>query len=105
MDDLTRYIIGLVVTVLSSVLASTGLWKFLENRANKKDARNAMLRGLAHDRIMYLGMKYIERGSITPDEYENLNEYLFEPYKALGGNGSAARIMDEVRHLPIVANK
>ena len=93
------------VAILSSVLASTGLWRWLETRANKKDARNAMLRGLAHDRIMYLGMKYIEKGYITPDEFENLNDYLFVPYQQLGGNGSAAKIMEEVRNLPIVEKK
>lgn len=53
------------------------------------------------DRIMYLGMSYIERGYITQDEYENLKVYLFEPYEKLGGNGSAKRIMQEVDKLPI----
>ena len=60
-----------------------------------------MLIGLGHDRIMYLGMRYIERGWITQDEYENLNTYLYEPYKKLGGNGSALRVMQEVNKLPI----
>lgn len=60
-----------------------------------------MLIGLAHDRIVYLGMSYIERGYITQDEYENLYEYLYKPYKAMGGNGSAKRVMDEVNALPI----
>ena len=53
------------------------------------------------DRIMYLGMRYIDRGWITQDEYENLNTYLYEPYKKLGGNGSALRVMQEVNKLPI----
>lgn len=60
-----------------------------------------MLIGLAHDRIIYLGMVYIERGYITQDEYENLYEYLYKPYKKLGGNGSAKRIMTEVDQLAI----
>jgi hypothetical protein len=60
-----------------------------------------MLIGLGHDRIMYLGMRYIDRGWITRDEYENLNTYLYEPYKNLGGNGSALRVMQEVNKLPI----
>ena len=60
-----------------------------------------MLVGLGHDRIVYLGMKYIERGYITKDEFENLNDYLYKPYSKLGGNGSAERIMQEVRKLPI----
>ena len=56
-----------------------------------------MLIGLAHDRILYLGMSYLERGDwITGDEYENLHDYLYTPYAKLGGNGSARRVMLEV---------
>ena len=60
-----------------------------------------MLLGLGHDRIVYLGMQYIDRGYITQDEYENLYEYLYIPYKKLGGNGSAQRIMNEIEKLEI----
>ena len=62
-----------------------------------------MLLGLAHDKIMYLGSKYIERGRITQGEYENLYKYLYEPYKKMGGNGTAERLMTEVNRLPIVS--
>lgn len=50
---------------------------------------------------MYLGLGCIDRGWFTQDEYENLNTYLYEPYKKLGGNGSALRVMQEVNKLPI----
>ena len=60
-----------------------------------------MIKGLGHSKIMETGMIYINRGWITKDEYEDLYTYLYEPYKALGGNGSAERIMEEVRKLPI----
>ena len=60
-----------------------------------------MLFRSGHDRIMYLGMVYIERGYITSDEYENLYEYLYKPYEKMGGNGSAKRNMNEVNKLPI----
>jgi hypothetical protein len=56
--------------------------------------------GIAYDRITTLGIQYIERGSVTKDEYEDLYRYFFEPYKALGGNGTAERIMNDVRNLP-----
>lgn len=90
-----------IVTVFSSVLASSGLWTFLQKRSERKDTKTVMLIGLAHDRIMYLGLTYIERGYVTQDEYENLKTYLYEPYEKLGGNGSARRIMQEVDKLPI----
>lgn len=91
----------IVLTVFSSVLASSGLWTFFSKRAEKKDVKTEMLIGLAHDRILYLGMQYIERGWITRDEYENLYEYLYKSYEKLGGNGSAKRVMKEVDKLPI----
>lgn len=90
-----------VLTVLCAVIASSGFWAYLQKRSEKKDIKTEMLIGLGHDRIMYLGMSYIERGYITSDEYENLYEYLYKPYEKMGGNGSAKRIMNEVNKLPI----
>ena len=92
-----------LVTIVCAVLASSGFWAWLQKKDDKKSLQSQMLIGLAHDRIVYLGMVYIERGWITKDEYENLNDYLYEPYKALGGNGSAKRIMEGVNRIKIVA--
>lgn len=89
-----------LITIIISIFASSGFWAFLQFVFSKKDAKNDMIMGLGHDRVVYLGTKYIERGYITPDEYENLYDYLYKPYEKLGGNGSAKRIMDEVRKLP-----
>lgn len=96
------------VTIIGAVLASSGFWAFMQKRQEHKATKNKqttietqMLIGLAHDRITYLGMTYIERGYITQDEYENLYEYLYKPYEKLGGNGSAKRIIAEVNKLSI----
>lgn len=70
--------------------------------ADRLDLIADSVRGQGHDRIVYLGGKYIQRGGITRDEYENLHDYLFEPYKALGGNGTAQKIMNDVENLPII---
>lgn len=94
-------IIPFLITIISSVLASSGLWTFIQSKADKNDVKTEMLIGLGHDRIVALGMSYMQRGSITQDEYENLNDYLYVPYKKMGGNGSAQRIMEEVNKLPI----
>lgn len=93
--------VQILVAVFSSVLASSGLWAYLMKKAEQKDVKTEMLIGLGHDRIVYLGMSYIERGWISQDEYENLNDYLYKPYEKLGGNGSAKKIMQEVNKLPI----
>lgn len=93
--------IQMAITILCSVLASSGFWAFLMKKAEHKDVKTRMLIGLGHDRIMFLGTSYIKRGYITADEYENLYVYLYKPYEEMGGNGSAARIMEEVKKLPI----
>lgn len=90
-----------LLTIIAAVIASSGFWAYLEKKNRNKDARSRMLIGLAHDRIIFLGMSYIDRGWVTQDEYENLCEYLYKPYEEMGGNGSAKRIMTEVNKLPI----
>ena len=90
-----------LTSVLIALISSTGLWSYIASYRNKHDAKTRLLIGLAHDRIIYLGTQYIERGYITPDEYENLNDYLYQPYAENGGNGSAKRVMDQVKALPI----
>lgn len=104
----------LTLAVVFAILASSGFWAFitviaqkhLENKysvSSRESVEREMLIGLAHDRILSLGMKYIQRGYITRDEYENINQYLYEPYSKLGGNGSAKKIMEELNKLPIKA--
>lgn len=90
-----------LITVLCAVLASSGFWALIQKLTDKKDAKTQMLVGLAHDRILYLGMSYVQRGYITKDEYENLYDYLYKPYLKMGGNGSAKRVMGEVDKLPL----
>lgn len=89
------------VPIVVALLTSSGLWAVVSKRVDKGDAERKMLVGLAHDRIVHLGMVYIERGYITQDEYENLRVYLYEPYEKMGGNGSAKRVMREVDKLPV----
>lgn len=100
------------VPVIVALLTSTALWgvvskvilkrmELAAKRSKADETERKLLVGLAHDRIIHLGMVYIDRGYITQDEYENLQVYLYEPYAEMGGNGSAKRVMEEVRKLPI----
>lgn len=91
----------MLITVICAVLASSGFWAYLQKRREKKDNKTQMLIALAHDQIIYLAENYIRRGYITPDEYKHLYERLWEPYHLNGGNGTAARIMQDVDKLPI----
>jgi len=90
-----------VVTAIVAAAGSSGLWAFLQHRDKEKTQTQRLLQGLAYDRIISMGMAYIERGWITSDEYYDFRRFLYEPYKALGGNGVSERIMAEVSSLPL----
>lgn len=96
-----NWLLQTAATVVCALLASGGFWAYLQKRYEKKDNRAKLLVGIAHDIIVTKGMEYVRRGYITQDEYENLHDYLFVPYKELGGNGSAERVMKEVENLSI----
>ncbi len=96
----------LIIAIVIASLGSTGLWGLLSHiiqaRGNKNSAQAQMLLGLGHDRICKLAQDYIDRGEITRDEYENLVDYLFVPYKLLGGNGTAEKMINEINKLKII---
>ena len=89
------------LAIFASVLASNGLWSFIQKKQERKDIRAKLLLGLAHDRIIFLGTKYLDQGHISHTDYENLHDYLYLPYKEMGGNGSAKKIMEAVEKLEI----
>ena len=94
-------IIRLIVTALAAVGASSGFWVYMDRKRKHRELTTKLLIGLAHDRIRCLSVTYIDRGYITPDEFENLHMFLYEPYVALGGNSSALRLMEKVKKLPL----
>lgn len=87
--------------IVITVIASSGFWALIQKATERKDAKTRLLVGLAHDRIISLGMQYIDQGYITQSEYENLDEYLYKPYQKMGGNGSAKQIMERIEKLPL----
>ena len=93
---------NIVVTILCAVLASAGFWGLVTKLVDKKSAKSRIILGLGYKAIRDSAMEYIQRGNITQNEYEDLYKYLYVPYKQMGGDGSAERLMREVDKLPIV---
>lgn len=89
-----------ILTIVTAILASSGLWAFISSRLDKNSSERELLIGIGHIELVFFGMQYIERGWITRDEYETLQE-LYKPYVKLGGNGSGVKIMNEIEHLPM----
>lgn len=100
MENVT-ILLPFLVTVLVSVIGSSGMWAYFTRKDARRTAQTQLLLGLAHDRIIFLGMSYVDRGWITKDEYEDFIKYLYAPYAEFGGNGLAEKVMIEVKKLPM----
>lgn len=90
----------IVLASFISLGASSGFWAYMRSRHIAKTAKTRLMMGMAYNAITTLGISYIERGWVTKDEYEELRKYYFEPYRALGGNGVAERVMNQVSQIP-----
>ena len=90
----------IILTIITALLTSSGLWAFLGSRLEKNSAERELIVGIGHIEIVFFGMQFLDRGWITRDEYDTMQE-LYKPYVKLGGNGSGTKIMKEIENLPI----
>lgn len=101
-----------LITIICACIGSGGLWSViqtaLQNRRAKKaeatkgqSVESKMVLGLAYAKLVDLCQRYIDAGHLNKDQYEDLIKYLYEPYKAMGGDGTVERLIEEVKKLPI----
>jgi hypothetical protein len=64
-----------------------------------------MILGLGHAEIFRVAEKYIHRNGITMTELDDLEKYLSKPYSDMGGNGTAAAIVQKCKELPIISEQ
>ena len=93
------------LTGAGMIFGSVGFWTFVQHLMDKHSTRNKAITGL-----MYLGIKMscmalINRGWASMEEIEDIEKYMFEPYKELGGNGTAEILMNKVKALPNTSPK
>ena len=101
-ETLVLPILTIAAGIITALISSQGLWSHLSTKSRKNSAEADLVRGLGHTRIMDLCDKYIKRGWITPEEYEDLITYLYQPYLELGGNGTVKKMVDnEINRLPM----
>lgn len=92
--------IDIIVTLIVAIFGSTGFWTWVQTRNKKKSAETRLLLGLAYSEIINRADACISRGWVEVDEYNELDRYLYRPYAEMGGNGTAQKLMNEVRNLP-----
>ena len=94
---MNQNIITIISTFGATVLTALGdaikhLW------SQQHSIRDGML-ALMHDRIFTICTDCIDKKYATVEEMRNLT-YLYEPYHALGGNGTGTEMYKRVMSLP-----
>ena len=96
---------NVLITVIVAVFASQGFWAWLMSHNNKKSAKTKLIMGLGFAEICKRAEIFIERGEITTEEFKDFSKYLYKPYREMGGDGTAEKLMEEVKKLPIKGDK
>ena len=94
---------SIIIAILSSSSIATIITAIINAIITHSKSYNSLLeanRILMKDRIKHLGNSYIQRGSITSEELQDIHE-MHECYHNLGGNGFLDTIMSNVNHLPL----
>ena len=71
----------------------------LKRKKNEYDVLRDAMMALLHDRLYAACSFFIAQGWASLEDRDNL-EYLYRPYKELGGNGTGANLFDTVNKLP-----
>ncbi len=98
--DIVTIVVAIVSSGAFSAIVNAVLSAQREKR-QKETGVSAGVRMLLYDRIKHLGKAYIQRGSVTSDELEDLIAMHKIYHDDLGGNGFLDTLMDSVRALPI----
>jgi hypothetical protein len=90
--------------VIIAVLGSGGLWTLIQALINYKINKDSMekqaLKSLLRDAIFRRCEKALSNGEVSIEELENING-LYQPYKELGGNGTAKKLIEDVNDLEV----
>lgn len=89
--------------LITTVLSGPGIWAWAKTRAQHNDSADKLLLQVSKNQLVTQGREYLKRGYITMDEYEEY-ESEYSVYVALGGNGLARRIFEQVDDLPMMPN-
>lgn len=100
--DLTK-IAEMANPAVTALLGGSGIWAWAKTKADHNNNAAKLLLSVSRNQLITLGRSYIERGYITMDEYEEY-EAEYQIYSALGGNGLARRIFEQVDELPMMPN-
>ena len=85
------------------IAAITWIAKALRRKKTEYDVLREGILALLHDRLYQACSFFLARGYCTVEDRNNL-EYLYNPYKALGGNGTGESLYRKCLELPFAAD-
>ena len=100
-DWIAKYWLGALFGALTGALG----WAVgrLRKRQKAQEAEQAAVKegmlALLHDRIYSSYAECLKKGYASVDDIKNL-EYLYNPYHALGGNGTGTELFRRVKRMP-----
>ena len=107
-----------IITLVVGIFGSTGFWTWKTSKQEKNsevykkideietnvngyiDVMQKAITGLTYVNICKTCEYWIERGWVEQDDLRDLEHYLYDPYRAWGGNGTAERLFTQVCALP-----
>lgn len=91
----------ILLWAVTTGLATLAVWvrQRLKATKTKQDAINDGVKAILHDRI-YQAHGYYTRKGYCPLEAKKNIEYLFTPYRNLGGNGTGEQAYKDIMRLP-----
>lgn len=95
MINIITSIVSIIVTAVSGYI----VW-YLQQHVNKKDNTSKALMLLLRHELKEYYYTYKNRGYISLSELEEYNE-IYEIYHALGGNGIATKMLEEVKKIDV----
>ena len=96
-ETIQKYWVQEVMTVITGALA--WLARKVQKWKQEQDLVKQGVLAILHDRLYQACQFYLKRGYCTIDDRDNL-EYMFRPYKALGGNGTGEELYNRCLALP-----
>ena len=89
-----------IVTLIVGMFGSTGFWTYIQNKRIQNSDEQKMIMGLTYISIVKHCEYWIDQGWVDQDDLNDLQKYLYEPYRNKGGNGTAERLFNKCCNLP-----
>jgi len=104
-ENMAEFVMKYWIQTLFGILIGTitWMWKKMVLKKKEYDVLRAGILALLHDRLYQSCSFFIVRGYCSLEDRSNL-DYLFTPYKALGGNGTGESLYHKCMDLPFSAD-